>query len=47
MIPHIITPLQAEIAELYWGRPWSFLSASQVQEALDWWYGKGEHDEHC
>lgn len=42
MIPHIITPLQAEIAELYWGVHWTSLSASQVQEALDWWYERRE-----
>lgn len=39
MIPVVISPLQAWIAEVYWGRSWVFLSASQIQEALDWWYG--------
>jgi hypothetical protein len=39
MIPHVITPQQAEIARIYWGKDWTYLSAEQVQEALDWWYG--------
>jgi hypothetical protein len=38
MIPYIITPFQARIAELYWGKDWTHLSVFQVQEALDWWY---------
>lgn len=38
MIPHVITPHQARIAEAYWGTSWTFLNASQVQEALDWHY---------
>lgn len=41
MIPHVITEWQATIAEFYWGRHWTFLSAEQVQEALDWWYDNG------
>lgn len=35
MIPYAITPSQAAIAESYWGKSWTFLSADQVQEALD------------
>jgi hypothetical protein len=38
MIPHLITPFQAWVANLYWGRHWTELSAEQVQEALDWYY---------
>lgn len=41
MIPHTVTAKQADIACLYWGCDWTFLSAGQVQEALDWWYGDG------
>jgi hypothetical protein len=37
MIPMAITREQATIAEFYWGKSWTFLSADQVQEALDWW----------
>lgn len=40
MIPMIITPLQAWIAELYWGKSWTCLTGIQVQEALDWWNGR-------
>ena len=43
MTPHVITPLQAELAGIYWGVSWTFLSASQIQEALDWWY-EGDED---
>jgi hypothetical protein len=42
VIPAIITPFQAAVAELYWGRSWTFLSAAQVQEALDWWFKEVE-----
>lgn len=38
MIPHVITPYQARIAEAYWGTSWTNLSADQVQDALDWFY---------
>lgn len=38
MIPAVITPHQARIAEAYWGTSWTFLCAEQVQEALDWFY---------
>jgi len=37
MIPAIVTDEQRVIAEFYWGKSWTFLSADQVQEALDWW----------
>lgn len=40
MIPCIITPFQAAIAEVYWGKSWTYLNGEQVQEALDWWFGK-------
>ena len=40
MIPCVITPFQARIAEAYWGCSWTFLSGDQVQEALDWYYGR-------
>jgi hypothetical protein len=42
VIPHLITQRQAQIAFLYWGQSWTELSAEQVQEALDWWYGKDD-----
>lgn len=45
MIPYVITQTQAWIALIYWGRSWTDLSAAEVQEALDWWYG--EEEELC
>ena len=42
MIPHVITKHQAAIAEFYWSKSWTSLSAEQVQEALDWWNGTTE-----
>ena len=38
MVPYAITITQARIAEYYWQRSWTYLSAEQVQEALDWYY---------
>ena len=40
MIPYAITTFQARVAEFYWGCSWTELSAYQVQEALDWWFGR-------
>lgn len=40
MVPTIITPFQARIAEYYWGVSWTFLNGEQVQEALDWYFGR-------
>ena len=37
MIPHVITQEAVVIAEFYWGRSWTELSAEQVEKALDWW----------
>lgn len=42
MIPYSITRMQADIAYIYWGIDWTYLSASEVQEALDWWYREEE-----
>lgn len=46
MIPHIITQEQARIARIYWGQDWTYLTADQVQEALDWWYERLLHDDN-
>jgi hypothetical protein len=40
MNPVVITPFQAWVAEVYWGRHWTYLSGAQVQHALDWYFGR-------
>ena len=36
MIPVTITPEQRDVAEDYWGVPWTQLSGPQIKEAMVW-----------
>lgn len=37
MVPMVISEEARIIAEWYWGRSWTELSAAHVEEALAWW----------